>query len=67
MGAYAAEKRGFDIFGVFVCAFISGVGGGTVREFFLNGLPAYFINYDYLLVISLATIFTIVFLESLRK
>lgn len=31
-GALLAGRRGLDVFGMFVCAFVTGVGGGTLRD-----------------------------------
>ena len=41
-GAYAGLKKNLDLFGVFVCAFLTAVGGGTIREMLLDQLPFYF-------------------------
>ena len=50
-GAYVGMRRKFDIFGIFVVAFLTAVGGGTIREILLNDLPAYFSDMRYLLAI----------------
>lgn len=58
-GAYFAIKKDFDIFGIFVCAFLPGVGGGTIREIILGHIPFYFSDSRYILNIIIAIIFTI--------
>ncbi len=35
-GALLAGRRGLDVFGMFVCAFVTGVGGGTLRDMLLD-------------------------------
>lgn len=48
-GAYVAMRKEFDIFGIFVCAFITAVGGGTLRELMLNQDHLfYFVDCSYL-------------------
>jgi len=58
-GSYFALKKDFDIFGIFVCAFLTAVGGGTIRDLFLNVDPAYFSDHWYLIVISMGMAITI--------
>lgn len=58
-GAYVALKKDLDIFGVVVCATLTAIGGGTIRELILNHTPFYFHDYNYLYIIFLGTIFSI--------
>jgi uncharacterized membrane protein YeiH len=40
-GAWAATRRGYDIVGAFLLAFVTGVGGGLLRDgIFLQEIPA---------------------------
>lgn len=66
-GAYSAEKKGYDIFGVFSCAAISALGGGTIREILLNSLPSYFNTYSYWLAIVLGTAFAIIIFDRFEQ
>ena len=50
-GAYLGIKKHLDIFGVFCAAFLTAVGGGTIRELILNRIPAYFFDWHYILII----------------
>ena len=52
-GAYMGIGRKFDIFGIFTVAFLTAVGGGTIREILLNHLPAYFTDMRYIAAIAL--------------
>lgn len=47
-GAYVGMRRKFDIFGIFVTAFLTALGGGTIRELLLNNLPEYFTDINYI-------------------
>jgi uncharacterized membrane protein YeiH len=58
-GSYFALKKDFDVLGIFVCAFLTAVGGGTIRELILGNVPFYFFDDSYILAIIFATIFTI--------
>ena len=59
-GSYFAIKKKFDIFGVFVCAFLTALGGGTIRELFLGNVPFYFYDNNYVFTIISAIVFSIV-------
>ena len=58
-GAYYAQKKDFDIFGIFVAAFLSAVGGGTLREMILGNIPFYFFDMSYIYIIIIGSIFAI--------
>jgi len=58
-GSYFALKKDFDVLGIFVCAFLTAVGGGTIRELVLGNVPFYFFDNNYFLAIGAAVIFTI--------
>jgi len=58
-GAYYAQKKDFDVFGIFVAAFLSAVGGGTIREMILGNIPFYFFDMNYIYTILIGSIFAI--------
>ena len=58
-GSYFAMKKDFDIFGIFVAAFLSALGGGTLREMILGNVPFYFFDMNYVLAIVAAIACTI--------
>lgn len=66
-GSYIALKKKFDLFGIFVCAMLSGLGGGTLREVILGKIPIYFNDYSYLYVTVAGMIFAIFLYRSFRK
>lgn len=66
-GTYFSARKGFDIFGIFACAMISALGGGTIRELLLNSLPRYFSDYNYFLVIIAGIVFALVFYKQFRN
>jgi uncharacterized membrane protein YeiH len=66
-GAYVGIRRKFDIFGIFVVAFLTAVGGGTIREIILGHLPAYFSDMNYLIAVVLGIIFSILLYKAFSK
>lgn len=58
-GSYTACKKNFDIFGIVVCGFLCGLGGGTIREILFNKIPLYFFNITYIYVVFLGVAFCI--------
>lgn len=59
-GSYVGIKKNFDIIGVFFCGFLTGVGGGTIREIMLGNIPFYFLDTNYIYAIMVGTFFSII-------
>ena len=38
-GAFAAKEKRLDLFGVFILAFVTAIGGGTIRDMLIGDLP----------------------------
>jgi uncharacterized membrane protein YeiH len=66
-GSYYALKKDFDIFGILVCAFLTAVGGGTIRELILNHIPFYFFDMAYAEAILAGIAFTIIIFKHFHK
>lgn len=66
-GAYFSARKGFDIFGIFISAAASALGGGTIRDILLNRLPGYFIDYNYFLAVIVGVIFAMVFFKKFKN
>lgn len=63
-GAWVACRKDMDIFGVMVLAFVTAVGGGTIRDLLLGATPVFwFQDTLYLLMIFASTLLAI----ALRK
>jgi len=61
-GALAGGRRRLDLFGVFVVAVVTGIGGGTLRDLLLGRLPVFWVREpEYLAVVAAATVGTILF------
>ena len=58
VGAWLACRKGMDIFGALVLAFVTAVGGGTIRDLLIGSIPVFWIQDTlYLLTIIAATAF----------
>jgi uncharacterized membrane protein YeiH len=62
-GGLAALKRGYDVIGLFALAFVTGVGGGLLRDglFIQQGPPAVATDSRYMLMILLAGLVAFLF------
>lgn len=70
-GALTAMTKRFDAFGVFIIAFATAVGGGSLRDVFVNEQAVFWlIHPEYMYFIIVGTVFAILFrkyLGYLRK
>src|SRR5438105_2617239 len=54
-GVFSAMQKRLDMFGVTVIAFITAVGGGTVRDMLLGDTPVTWMHSFYLPAVIIAT------------
>lgn len=67
-GAMAARTHKMDIFGVFVLAFVTGVGGGTLRDVMIGSTPVFWMKQPiYVLMIFVAVAITVLLKNLLDK
>ena len=67
-GALVGINKNMNVFGVFILAFVTGVGGGTIRDIILGRTPPFaFKDIWYITVITAATIFVLLFHTYIRK
>lgn len=61
-GVFAAMQKRLDLFGILVIAFVTAVGGGTIRDLLLGDLPVNWMrNLLYPIVITTSAGITILF------
>jgi uncharacterized membrane protein YeiH len=61
-------KRDFDVFGVFIMALVTAIGGGTLRDLLLGSTPVgWMLNPVYVYLVLGAVIFTYIFRSYVRK
>ena len=70
-GALSAMNRRLDLFGIFIIAFVTAIGGGTIRDILIGNTPVTWMeNTIYIYVIGFVTILAITFrkdLDHLKK
>jgi len=61
-GALAALKRGYDVIGLFVLAFVTAVGGGLIRDgiFIQQGPPAVATDSLYILIVAASGVVAVI-------
>ncbi|MGS2763940.1 trimeric intracellular cation channel family protein [Sinomicrobium sp. M5D2P9] len=66
-GVLAALQKKLDIFGVFIIAFVTAVGGGTIRDILIGTEPVTWLqNNIYMYTIIVTVIFALLFKEKLK-
>lgn len=67
-GALVAINKRMDPFGVFIIAFVTAVGGGTLRDVLIGRTPVgWMTDLNYIYVISFAVILAIVFRKNWKQ
>ncbi len=67
-GVYAAMEKKLDLFGVVIIAFVTAIGGGTVRDMMIGDLPVAWIrNINYTAIILSTTIIVILFRSYIKN
>lgn len=54
-GVFAAMEKKLDIFGIFIIAFITAIGGGTIRDVIIGDVPVAWMrsgNYSIVILVS---------------
>ncbi|WP_422084077.1 trimeric intracellular cation channel family protein [Ulvibacterium sp.] len=66
-GVLVAMEKKLDLFGVFIIAFVTAVGGGTLRDVLIGDTPVVWMrNPDYVITIAGSVIFAILFVNQLK-
>lgn len=66
-GVLVAMDKKLDLFGIFIIAFVTSVGGGTLRDILIGHTPVTWMQEGiYMLVIALTVIFSIIFAKHLH-
>lgn len=59
-GALAGHRKGIDIFGSTFMAFVTAIGGGSLRDVFLNVRPLWVEDGNYLIAIFLGVFISVI-------
>ena len=67
-GVFAAMEKKLDVFGVFIIAFITALGGGTLRDIMIGDLPVGWMhNLSYGAVVLISTIAAMLFTKPIHN
>ena len=67
-GVYAAMQKRLDVFGVLIIAFVTAVGGGTIRDIMVGDTPVSWIrNINYSIIILSTVVVVIIFKSSIFR
>lgn len=61
-GVLVGLERKMDVFGMLILAFVTGVGGGTLRDIMIGSIPVFWMkNLTYILMIIISVVITLIF------
>lgn len=67
-GAFAAMKKRLDIFGIFIIAFVTALGGGTLRDVLIGEVPVkWMLDLSSALIVLLSTIVALFFKTAIKN
>jgi uncharacterized membrane protein YeiH len=67
-GTLTAANKKFDLFGAYVIAFVTALGGGTIRDILIGSQPvAWMLDLNYIAIISIAVIASFFFKKYIQK
>jgi len=67
-GVLVAMEKKMDIFGVFIIAFVTAVGGGTLRDMLIGSTPVFWMaDYTYISIIFGTVVFAVFFVNHLQN
>ncbi|PTX62040.1 putative membrane protein YeiH [Kordia periserrulae] len=67
-GVLVAMQKRMDPFGIFIIAFVTAVGGGTLRDVLIGRTPVGWMNdLNYVHAIGLAVVFAVIFRKKLNR
>lgn len=67
-GVSAAMQKKLDVFGILIIAFITALGGGTLRDMMTGDLPVSWMrNIDYSIIIFISAVVAMIFSNAIQK
>lgn len=65
-GVLAASEKQLDLFGGLIIAFVTALGGGTVRDLLLNTEVSWIHNVNYIYIATAGAIFAVLFKKGMK-
>jgi len=67
-GAFAAKEKKLDVFGVFIIAFITALGGGTLRDILIGKVPvSWMLDLSSTIVVLTTAILVLIFKSEIKN
>ncbi len=67
-GVLVAMEKKLDLFGVFIIAFVTAVGGGTLRDMLIGSTPVFWMrDYSYISIIIGTVVLAVLFAKHLHN
>jgi uncharacterized membrane protein YeiH len=67
-GVFAAMEKKLDVFGVFIIAFITALGGGTLRDVMIGDVPvSWMSDMNYGVIVLLSSIAAMLFTQAINN
>jgi uncharacterized membrane protein YeiH len=67
-GAFAAIEKKLDVFGIFIIAFVTALGGGTLRDVLIGETPVnWMLNLSPIITVICSTIAVILFTKTIKN
>lgn len=67
-GALSAMEKKMDVFGVFIIAFVTALGGGTIRDILIGQTPVFWmLDLQYFYLIIVGVLMALLFSAKMRK
>lgn len=66
-GLLAASEKKMDMLGGFIMAFVTALGGGTIRDLLLDVEISWFFNVHYVYVVIVGATFTLLFKKATKR
>ena len=67
-GVFAAMQKKLDVFGILIIAFVTAVGGGTLRDMMIGDLPVSWMkNINYSIIILITTTVVVFFNKTIEN
>lgn len=67
-GAFAAKEKKLDVFGIFIIAFITALGGGTLRDILIGKVPVtWMLDLSSTIVVLITTIVVLIFKTEIKN
>ena len=66
-GVLVAMEKRLDLFGVFIIAFVTAIGGGTLRDLLIGNTPvAWMKDINYMVTILITVVLAVIFVNQLK-